>query len=236
MTENIPQKLATALVAAQKDARAVALDGDNKHHGYRYAKAESIIDEGRITLSANGLAVVQTSWSLTLQGNDIPHVSVDYLVLHDSGECMALSMSTPAIEGKGRPIDKAACAALTTNLAYVIRGLLLLPRDDDAAAIDQRDDRTYEPTPHADYVRGQLDKLQAPTDQPPAKPADPEAEEAKTFAALIRECGRTGDLAELERLPAKIKASNFRKDLYQQLVVVYNEVATELRSKKAEAA
>jgi hypothetical protein len=232
MTENIPQKLATALVAAQKDARAVALDGDNKHHGYRYAKAESIIDEGRITLSANGLAVVQTSWSLTLQGNDIPHVSVDYLVLHDSGECMALSMSTPAIEGKGRPIDKAACAALTTNLAYVIRGLLLLPRDDDAAAIDQRDDRTYEPRP-----RDERPSATAPAEPPPAQPpADPEAEEAKTFAALIRECGRTGDLAELERLPAKIKASNFRKDLYQRLVVVYNEVATELRSKKAEAA
>lgn len=214
--ETIPQKLAAALVAAQKEARAVGLDGNNAHHGYRYAKAESIIDEGRITLSANGLAVIATSWSMALQANDVPCVSVDYLVLHDSGECMALSMSTPAIEGKGRPIDKAACAALTTNLAYVLRGLLLLPRDDDAAAIDQRDDRAYEPK-------------RASAEQPEPPTRDAQVEETEAYMALIEECRRTQNLDELERLPAKVKASKLRPELYKQIVALYNPVAEELR-------
>lgn len=214
-------KLAAALVAAQSKARAVGLDGKNQHQGYRYATAEAIIDECRAALASAGLALLASGWGLRLEANDVPCIVVDYLLVHESGESMAMTTCMPAIEGKGRPIDKAACAALTTGLAYTLRALLLLPRDDDAAAIDARDDRGYEPTPPPPQA--------APTDD------DPQAQEAKDFEALILEFGRTGNLAELEGLPAKIMAANFPKPIYQRLVEVFNPIATKLRAERKAA-
>jgi lysozyme len=44
-----------------------------------------------------------------------------------------------------RPLDKAVATAMTYNLGYFLRGLLLLPRVEEGTDVDQRDDRTHEP-------------------------------------------------------------------------------------------
>ena len=242
---DITPKLAAALVAAQKQARAVPKDGNNTFHKYKYATAEAIIDEGRAALNEAGVAVLATSWSTTvvrfaqavpdrddrpvMVESDVPHVEVHYLVMHESGECMALVATTPAVEGKGRPIDKAACAALTTNLAYVLRGLLLLPRDDNAAAIDARDDRGHDPADRAPMAP-------ARTVVAEAGPCDAQVEDAETFMAVIEDCVKRGALDELEAVPAKVKAAKLRPELYRQIVDLYNPAVAEIKARRRTAA
>ena len=146
--------LCAALVAAQAAARAVAKDATNTFHRYKYASAEAIIAEAREALSGAGLAFLTTGWQFAAAptGTDggfasgvVGRVEVSYRLVHMSGETIELASSTPVIPEKGRPADKAEAAALTANLANMLRGLLLLPRDDDQAAIDARDDRNYQP-------------------------------------------------------------------------------------------
>ncbi len=145
--------LCAALVAAQAAARAVAKDAQNTFHRYKYASAEAIIAEAREALSGAGLAFLTLGWHFVaaqagpdgFPGGVIGRVEVSYRLVHTSGEAFDMACSTPVIPEKGRPADKAEAAALTANLAYMLRGLLLLPRDDEQAAIDARDDRGYQP-------------------------------------------------------------------------------------------
>ncbi len=147
--QKMPAAVAAALVAAQRKTKALAKEGENKHHGYRYTTAEQLIDEGRATLAEAGLALFAAGWYFApaeSRGEKSPvgRVCVTYELVHTGGESYSWEASTPVIPEKGRPEDKAEFASLTANLGYTIRGLLLIPRDDEAA-IDQRDDRTYAP-------------------------------------------------------------------------------------------
>jgi hypothetical protein len=63
-----------------------------------------------------------------------------------SGEVETYHYSFPAIPEKGRPLDKAVAASLTSSMGYWLRDLLLLPRGNELS-MDNRDDRKYEPEP-----------------------------------------------------------------------------------------
>lgn len=161
-----PQKLAAlaaALVRAQRQARAVEKDAKNTFHGYKYASAEALIEEGRAALSSQGLSLLQTDVSVetrqapppppgkgearSLQTEPACVVSVTYLLLHEEGGMLTWDREVYAVQERGRPIDKAEAGALTTALGYAIRDLLVLPRDDEQAAMDRRDDRDFPPPP-----------------------------------------------------------------------------------------
>lgn len=145
--------LAAALVAAQAAARAVGKDATNQFHRYKYASAEAIIEEGRGALGVGGLALLPLGWTFQREApahdkSPVGTLSSRYRLLHGaSGEAIDLDVAWFVIPEKGRPEDKALAGALTTSLAYLLRGLLLLPREDADAAPDQRDDRNYDPRP-----------------------------------------------------------------------------------------
>ena len=153
--------LAAALVAAQAAARAVGKDATNQFHRYKYASAEAIIEEGRGALGVGGLALLPLGWTFQREtpAHDKSPVGTlfsRYRLLHGaSGEALDLDVAWFVIPEKGRPEDKALAGALTTSLAYLLRGLLLLPREDADAAQDQRDDRNYEPRPSGSAQRSQ---------------------------------------------------------------------------------
>lgn len=140
-----PAKLYAALVKAQAVARAVRKDAENKWHKYSYASAEAVIEEAKECFAQAGLALLATNWSLAGErdGAHVGRIFVHYRLVHEGGEALELSSSTPVITEKGRPADKAELGALTANLSYTLRGLLLLPREDASASIDGRDDRDY---------------------------------------------------------------------------------------------
>lgn len=173
--ESWPPKVAEALLAAIRDARPVAKDGYNPQHKYPYAKAESIIDEGRGALARNGLMLIPldttilqpaaetaTASELDVGGDDgerptrrapkAAHVvRVTMALVHESGDQVRFHRDWYVVDHKGRPLDKSEGGALTTLLAYAYRDLLSLPRDDELAAMDRRDDRGYEPDRSSDY-------------------------------------------------------------------------------------
>jgi len=136
------KSLAAALVKAQLAAEAVGKDKANAFHKYKYASAEAMLAEGREALASAGLALMQLGWSVS---DSLGKLHVKYMLLHDSGEHLTWTTETSIIPDKGRPQDKAEAAALTYSIAYTIRGLLLLPRVDDQASVDARDDRHHEP-------------------------------------------------------------------------------------------
>lgn len=174
-----------ALAAAQASVSALAKDGKNEHHRYRYTTSEAVIDEGRSALSSNGLALVCTRAvmshedvieTVTTQDGEVRERTARHYTLCASyllvghGDAVEVTSETPILPEKGRPLDKAMAAAKTYDLAYTLRSLLLIPRSDALAReaeVDQRDDRRTE-APAAAAPRPDVDiaaMLDAATDQ-----------------------------------------------------------------------
>jgi hypothetical protein len=137
MTTDAPiKKLFAALVVAQRAAKSVTKDSHNEHHHYSYASAESVIEVARAALGEAGLALMATTWRFVERPQGDPSaagaVHVTYRLVHgESGESEDFKSEWFVVEERGRPLDRAVAIALTANLAYFLRGLLLLPRPDD---------------------------------------------------------------------------------------------------------
>ena len=120
--------LNAALLAAQKDLNAVAKDSRNQHQRYDYVSAENMIGECRQVLHAHGLTLTAGNVELMPFGDTQYGEAV--LVSHGmrltyGDEVLELTRAWPAVPGKGRPLDKAVAGALTANLSYTLRDLLL---------------------------------------------------------------------------------------------------------------
>jgi len=135
-----------ALVAAQKQMKPVTKDSTNAFHRYQYASAEDVITAARVALNGAGLALVR-SWRIESNEMGIWLHSHFQLIFEGSPMPIDLGDSTnafPIIEDKGRPLDKALAGALTTSLAYYLRDLLLIPKQDENQ-VDKRDDTRHIP-------------------------------------------------------------------------------------------
>lgn len=147
-TEPKHATLAAALVAAQKAAQAVAKSSKNAFHGYKYASAESIVEEAKDALNGAGLALIATGWEVV--PSEVPSVEskvvVRYTLVHaGSDNAWYFTAETSIIPEKGRPQDKAEATALTYNLGYFLRGLLQIGREDPSTSVDARDDTAKTP-------------------------------------------------------------------------------------------
>ena len=135
--------LYAALAKAQQRARAVEKDRKMTFgQQYKYASGESVIEEARHALEGNGLAFLATDYRVELRG-EMLMLFARYLLTHESGEGLTLNSETPILPGNGRPEDKATATAKTYDLSYVLRALLLLPRVEDGAEVDARDDSKH---------------------------------------------------------------------------------------------
>lgn len=189
----LPPLLAAALLEAQRDVKAMFKEGDNKHHHFNYTTMEQLIDESRRILNDHGLTLSQLGvhiQSMTGAGGvQHPVVSSTLVLAHESGEAITFKRDSPAVEGKGRPVDKASFGALTQILGYAGRDLLLIPRDDDMASIDRRDDRGHDPEEPAVAVpRSVSGDRGAPVDRgEPESERRPARETDEMTGALVQE-------------------------------------------------
>lgn len=193
---NESRSLLAALLAAQQLVEGVAKSARNKVQSYNYASSEAVIAAGREWLNAAGLtlsltarnfaafdaaqaaAVAEPASDSRESGNKpVGWVITTYTLAHAaSGETQAYAVPFPVVVSRGRPIDKALAGAQTAGLAYFLRDLLLIDRDDDGSAMDARNDaaplapRKAPPPP-----------VVAPAS--PTKPADVAAAVAPTPAA-----------------------------------------------------
>lgn len=181
----MPPSIAKGLVKAMAAAKAVAKGAENKHHGYAYASAESVITEAREALAAGGISLLTESWDVvtrevrypstdadgvvTMTAEDEDHVVVYYLLVSAEGDSWRPDrpVRTPILPEKGRPPDKALATALTYNLSYYLRALLLLARVAKDEEVDTRDDTAHQPKPR------QRPAAKGKPQPPPAEPGQP---------------------------------------------------------------
>lgn len=194
----IPAKVAAGLIVSQRRARAIYKDGKGDGISYRYAKSEDVIDEGRQALNDGGLALMQAGVELHLldQGEQTDRsdekqereksrlrafLRIDYVLVHESGDAYPFEREWPCIVQKGRPLDKAEGGALTTALAYTYRDLLGIPRDDELAAMDRRNDAPDKPEKRDDVADRDTkpDNVQRDTKPANDSKADDAAPESK---------------------------------------------------------
>lgn len=122
MTESNQSALATALVAAQTELRAITKDSTNPHFKSKFASLDTIIETVRPILAKNGLAIVQ---GMSAFENNV--ITVQSELLHVSGESIGTSVYVPL--QKADP--QGAGAALTYGRRFGISALLCLATDED---------------------------------------------------------------------------------------------------------
>jgi len=162
--------IAKALSTARDRCRPAEKDSLNRYHQYAYASAEEIIKVANEALEKTELALISLSDEMR-QGPSGPLLDRTWILCHSSGESVRLTtIGWPVIPDKGRPLDKALAAAITTSLAYRLRDLLQIPRVSPEDDIASRDDRHHERNNHE-------------------RPAEPRAtaEQCITIRALLRQ-------------------------------------------------
>lgn len=134
--EKQPESIYSAWVRAQKLAINVGKGGWNDFHKYKYASSEDVIARCSHHLGECGLGFSAVNYRVE---NDALHA--EYLLVHgDSGDTVPMSSSTPIVVEKSRPADKATATAKTYDLAYMLRGVLLLARQEEGTGVDNRED------------------------------------------------------------------------------------------------
>lgn len=136
--------LAIALLNAQREILGVGKDAKNNFQNYDYVSAEAIVAVSRRALNAHGLTVDREFIVDDAQAvlPMLPILKSTFHLTHaESGGATVRTTDWFIVEGKGRPVDKALAGALTSSLAYFLRDLLLIPKQEEAESLDRRDDR-----------------------------------------------------------------------------------------------
>ena len=173
---------------AQQAVTPVAKDAHNQYQGYDYASAESVLQAARTALAQGGLSVARLGYELEIvEGYWV--LCSTYQITGDPSFSAPFVRRFPLVPGKGRPLDKSLAVALTTDLAYTLRDLLLIPRIGVDESIDARND--------AESGSGKKPKINERRDPAPTatEPEVPEGEQRdaitptsyKTINTLIEE-------------------------------------------------
>lgn len=129
------------LLAAQKQmSGGVSHDARNDFARFDYTSSEAIIASSSKAMSDAGLTFVH-DWEYSTERSEV----IITCEVSDGGHVMVRSYNFPVFEQKGKPIDKALAGAVTTCLAYALRGILNFPRPDKSDDIAARDDEKFEP-------------------------------------------------------------------------------------------
>lgn len=120
------QKLATALVAAQKAFAPALKTSTNPHFRSRYADLAACVEAVQDALNANGIALVQRT------ADCVDGVSVETVFVHESGEQLSCgSLHVPA----AKKDPQAYGSALTYARRYSLMAACgIAPEDDDGNA------------------------------------------------------------------------------------------------------
>lgn len=127
------------MFVAQQAVSPVAKDARNEFQNFDYASAEAVIQAARAALADGGICVARLGYDLEIQEGYWVLCST-YLITGDPSYSAPFVRKFPLVPGKGRPLDKSLAVALTSDLAYTLRDLLLIPRIGVDESIDARND------------------------------------------------------------------------------------------------
>jgi len=147
-------EIAAAIAKAQGQIKGASKDANNPFFKSKYADLSSVWDACRLSLSANGLAVIQSPSAIGTS------VSVDTLLTHSSGQWIAGTVSVTAKEDTPQAIG----SAITYLRRYALQSFVgVAPEDDDGNLASAK---TAKVTPVAPKGYGEwLTDLEAVADQ-----------------------------------------------------------------------
>jgi len=238
--------IAGALLKAQQGIESVKKDATNSFHRYNYTSAEEMIGACRKALHDQGLVATRATWGIDKEIGEFGAVVSTMTLMHaDSGERIDAPITWPIVPEKGRPMDKAIAAALTSSLSYWLRDLLMLAREEEG--MDKRDDRDYQPKklPPIDSLPPLTNARPVPPLSkevtPSEPPADPDLSPTpdalrKKLAMLMERDGITKDEVErasvLNRMvPEGTPLENFNAQTLQRFIENWGRVVTIIESK-----
>ena len=143
MSENIDQ-LAAAHSGFLSEIRDVAKDQDG--YGYKYADLAQLLEMSRPLLAGRGLSLVQwpsfvpyqTAVQLPEVKGFVPYlvgdVSLETVLMHESGQWMRSSLSLPVETKKGLSVAQCVGMAITYGRRYSAASVLQIAQADDDAA------------------------------------------------------------------------------------------------------
>jgi hypothetical protein len=124
MSESITE-VAKALVAAQSEFETATMNATNPFLMSRYADLGAVIEAVRPALSKHGLTFVQPA----SMADGV--VTVETVVLHESGEYIAESISLEATAEKGKSAAQVAGSIITYLRRYGLSAMLGVYADED---------------------------------------------------------------------------------------------------------
>lgn len=106
-------------------------------YNYSYADLASVLDSVRPVLSENKLSVSQ------FPGTFGEHVSVETILMHESGEWIAKTLKMPVERGKGMSAAQAYGCVISYARRYALASILGIAQSDNDASIES-DDKSKE--------------------------------------------------------------------------------------------
>jgi hypothetical protein len=92
-----------------------------------------------------------------------------FYVLFNKSDTFSFQREVPVVVSRGKPVDKGFCSALTVDLKYLLRGLLLIPR-----GLDEEADARNDTPATAPLGAGRVAAPAAPKGKPKATPPAPQ--------------------------------------------------------------
>ena len=221
---NADAQLALALAQCRAAMEPIVKDAQNEHHGYRYAKAETVIGICGPHMAKHGLSMVPKWSKLTETGEPGQHgqsykVCVQYVILHAGGGQVPVGYDCVAVPGRGRPVDKVILGVRTELLSYAYRDALSIPRVDEytpSAREDDSDDE-HEPAPR------DPGRVSIPAPPKPAEPTEPRKITGKDIAHKLVDTHSMTGQAAAEWVLAWGKAQPKRPD-QDMLLSLYTDI------------
>lgn len=127
-SENI-DLLASALSKLQGEITDVTKD--KKGYGYQYADLSQILDISRPMLSKHKLAISQ------LCGSAHDKVTVETVLMHESGQWISSTIEMGVQEGKGMSLAQAVGSVITYARRYALASIIGIAQIDNDAHVEQ---------------------------------------------------------------------------------------------------
>ena len=137
MSETIIGKVSAAYVAAFAEMTNAVKDRSNPHLGNDYATLESVLAAVRPVLAKHGLAVYQAPAEITVKSPELTTIAVVTVLLHASGEQIAIRTEVPVAPGfdkrSGKSVIDAqrAGSAITYARRYALAAVCGITQTDD---------------------------------------------------------------------------------------------------------
>jgi hypothetical protein len=131
--------LVSAIAAVMAAVHTVAKRGENKFHGYRYAKMEDILKEITPLLGTHGLVIFQSETGRAMFDDDnVIAVEYAFTVAHVSGETWPHQLRQTGVSfcraSNGRWDDKSLAKCHTAARKYFLLALFQIPTGEEADA------------------------------------------------------------------------------------------------------